>query len=197
MLSNRSYTRPHAADLLCRLNEPRGFLQVITGARQVGKTTLITQVAEQSGLPHRFASADEPTLRGPDWIAQQWDAARLVASDAGDEGALLILDEVQKVPNWSEAVKRLWDEDTRSRRRLKVVLSGSAPLLLGRGLTESLAGRFELLHLPHWSFLEMRAAFGCSSWAVRILVRSCPTRRCWANSRTPATPRRWPIISIC
>ena len=162
MLSNLSYIRPQAAELLRRLHEPRRFLQIITGARQVGKTTLISQVAERSGLVHRFASADEPTLRGPGWIAQQWDAARLMAAHTREEGALLILDEVQKVPNWAEAVKRLWDEDTRERRRLRVVLSGSAQLLIGRGLTESLAGRFELLHLPHWSFPEMRDAFGWS-----------------------------------
>ena len=162
MLSNLSYTRPHAEDLLRRLHEPRRFIQVITGARQVGKTTLITQVAEKTGLPYRYASADEPTLRGSEWIAQQWDAARLLEREAGDDGALLILDEIQKAPNWSEVVKRLWDEDTRSQRRLKVVLSGSAQLLIGRGLTESLAGRFELLHVPHWSFLEMRTAFGWS-----------------------------------
>jgi predicted AAA+ superfamily ATPase len=162
MLSNLSYVRPQAAELLSRLREPRRFLQIITGARQVGKTTLITQVAGQSGLAHRFASADEPTLRGPDWIAQQWDAARLMADHAEDRRALLILDEVQKAPNWAEAVKRLWDEDTRSRRRLMVVLSGSAQLLIGGGLTESLAGRFELLHLPHWSFPEMQEAFGWS-----------------------------------
>ncbi len=54
------------------------------------------------------------------------------------------------------------DEDTRRGRRLKVVLSGSAQLLIGRGLTESLAGRFEVLHLPHWTFSEMREAFGWS-----------------------------------
>ncbi len=144
------------------MREPRRFIQVVAGARQVGKTTLITQVAERSGLPFRYASADEPTLRGPEWIAQQWDAARILAGDAGDDGALLILDEIQKAPNWSETVKRMWDEDTLSQRRLKVVLSGSAQLLIGRGLTESLAGRFELLHVPHWSFLEMRTAFGWS-----------------------------------
>ena len=160
MLSEFSYARRNGEDLLRRLYEPRRFIQVITGARQVGKTTLITQVAEKSGLPYRYASADEPTLRGPEWIAQQWDAARLLERDAGDDGALLILDEIQKAPNWSEVIKRLWDEDTRNRRRLKVVLSGSAQLLIGRGLTESLAGRFELLHVPHWSYLEMRTAFG-------------------------------------
>ena len=154
------YVRPQAAELHRRLREPRRFVQIITGARQVGKTTLITQVAEQSGLEHRFASADEPTLRGPEWIAQQWEAARVAAEQGREDGGLLILDEVQKAPNWAEAVKRLWDEDTRQGRRLKVVLSGSAQLLIGRGLTESLAGRFELLHLPHWSYSEMREAFG-------------------------------------
>ena len=162
MLSNSSYQRPHAAELLSRLREPRRFLQIITGARQVGKTTLAVQVAKQSGLAQRFASADEPTLRGPEWIAQQWDGVRLLAERAGPEGALLVLDEIQKAPNWAEAVKRLWDEDTRSGRQLKVMLSGSAQLLIGRGLTESLAGRFELVHLPHWTFFEMRAAFGWS-----------------------------------
>ena len=162
MLSNSSFVRPQAADLRRRLLEPRRFLQIVTGPRQVGKTTLVTQVAEQSGLPHRFGSADEPTLRGPDWIAQQWEAARLAAAEAGPGGALLVIDEVQKAPNWAEAVKRLWDEDTRSGRPLKVVLTGSAQLLIGRGLTESLAGRFEILHLPHWSYSEMRTAFGWS-----------------------------------
>ena len=162
MLSNSSFVRPQASNLRRRLLEPRRFLQIVTGPRQVGKTTLVTQVAEQSGLPHRFGSADEPTLRGPDWIAQQWEAARLVAAEAGSPGALLVIDEVQKAPNWAEAVKRLWDEDTRSGRPLKVVLTGSAQLLIGRGLTESLAGRFEILHLPHWSYSEMRTAFGWS-----------------------------------
>lgn len=103
---------------------------MVSGARQVGKTTLVTQVVSQAGIPHVFASADEPTLRGPEWIEAQWEAARLLLQDADDRGALLVLDEVQKVPHWSEAVKRFWDVDTRARRPLKVVLLGSAPLLL-------------------------------------------------------------------
>jgi uncharacterized protein len=154
------FVRPQAAELVRRLAEPRRFLQVIAGARQVGKTTLVGQVAEQAGLPNRYASADEPTLRGHEWIEEQWEAARLLAGEASKQGALLVLDEVQKVPRWSETVKRLWDADTRARRPLKVVLLGSAPLLVQQGLTESLAGRFEILHLPHWSLTEMREAFG-------------------------------------
>ena len=159
-MSKKTFIRPHAKELIRRLREPRGFLQIISGARQVGKTTMVTQVAESVGLPCSFASADVPTLRGAQWIEQQWEAARLLESESGGEGAVLILDEVQKVPHWAEMVKYLWDEDSRKGRELKVVLLGSAPLALGRGLSESLAGRFELLHLPHWSFTEMREAFG-------------------------------------
>jgi hypothetical protein len=151
------FVRAQARTLKKRLAEPRRFIQVIAGPRQTGKTTLARGVVSKSGLPVRFASADEPTLRGGGWIAEQWDAARL---ETGKRGALLVLDEIQKIPGWSETVKRLWDEDTRARRALKVVLLGSAPLLIQRGLTESLAGRFELLRLPHWSFAEMREAFG-------------------------------------
>jgi len=104
--------------------------------------------------------ADEPTLRGAEWIAQQWEVARL--SVTGKAGAVLVLDEIQKIPAWSETVKRLWDEDTRAKRPLKAVLLGSAPLLITQGLTESLAGRFETIALSHWSLAEMRAAFGWS-----------------------------------
>lgn len=155
-----SFTRSQASVLSRRLRETRRFIQAVAGPRQVGKTTLVTQVVEASHIAARFASADEPTLRGRDWIEQQWQAARLEAGDAGKRGAVLVFDEIQKIPHWSETVKRLWDEDTRLKSLLKVVVLGSAPLLTSRGLTESLAGRFELLHLPHWSYSEMHAAFG-------------------------------------
>ena len=157
-----AFQRPQAAVLAERLAEPRRHLQVVAGPRQVGKTTLVQQVVGVAGPPVRSASADEPTLRGPEWIEQQWQAARLAAAEAGKTGAVLVLDEIQKIPRWSESVKRLWDEDTRQRLPLKVVLLGSAPLLVAQGITESLAGRFEVLRLPHWSFAEMRAAFGFS-----------------------------------
>jgi predicted AAA+ superfamily ATPase len=154
------FQRPQSVVLAARLAEPRRFIQVVAGPRQVGKSTLVQQVTQGLAMPVRQASADEPTLRGAEWIAQQWEAARLSIADA--RGALLVLDEIQKIPGWSETVKRLWDEDTRAKRLLKVVLLGSSPLLIARGLTESLAGRFEVLPLSHWSFAEMHAAFGWS-----------------------------------
>jgi predicted AAA+ superfamily ATPase len=103
----RAFKRPHAAELARRLAEPRRFIQVVAGPRQVGKTTLVQQVTETTRLPVRFASADEPTLRGPEWIAEQWEAARALA---GRSGGILVIDEVQKAENWFESVKRLWDE---------------------------------------------------------------------------------------
>ena len=156
------YRRSIARVLEERLAEPRRFVQVIAGPRQSGKTTLVEQVLAGSRTSSVYASADEPSLRDSAWLAAQWERARVTATDTGKAGAILALDEVQKVPRWSETVKRLWDEDTRSRRPLRVVLLGSAPLLMQQGLTESLAGRFEILHVPHWSYTEMRDAFGWS-----------------------------------
>ena len=155
------FQRPQARVLAGRLAEPRRHLQVVAGARQVGKTTLVQQVLAEAAIPVVYASADEPALRDAAWISAQWDRAR-VELRGHPAGAVLALDEVQKVTGWSETVKRLWDEDTRARHKLRVVLLGSAPLLMQRGLTESLAGRFEVLHLPHWSYAEMRGAFGFS-----------------------------------
>lgn len=153
------FRREQSALLAARLREPRRFLQIVTGPRQVGKTTLVEQVVADAGRASLFVSADEPTLRDVGWLAAQWDRARLLAHDQAD-GAILVIDEVQKIAGWSEAVKWHWDEDTRRDLDLRVVLLGSAPVLIRRGLSESLAGRFETVPLPHWSWPEMRAAFG-------------------------------------
>lgn len=162
------YKRPVYKTLLSRLREPRRFLQVLAGPRQVGKTTLIRQVIEALNIPSHYASADEPTLKGSIWIEQQWEIGRLHARKGEKyREALLVLDEVQKVSGWSEIVKRLWDEDTATKTPIKVVLLGSAPLLIQRGLTESLAGRFEIIPLTHWSFSEMKDAFG---WNVEQFI---------------------------
>lgn len=159
MSKRKEYHRPSFNDLHARLNEKRRFIQVVAGPRQVGKTTLVRQVLDSLAAPTFMVSADEPGLKGSEWIIQQWDAARLSARQV-KEGAVLALDEVQKIPHWSETVKRLWDEDTAKRIPLKIILLGSAPLLIQKGLTESLAGRFETLHQPHWSYQETKQAFG-------------------------------------
>jgi uncharacterized protein len=163
----REYTRAQVKTLADRLIERRQFIQVISGPRQVGKTTLIRQIEKSLGIPLRYASADEPGERGTGWIAQQWEAGRLLAAGSSKLGAVLALDEIQKISGWSETIKRLWDEDSASALNLKVVILGSAPLLVRLGLAESLAGRFELLNLRHWSFVEMRDAFG---WDVEQYI---------------------------
>lgn len=131
---------------------------MIAGPRQVGKTTLAQGAVAACGLPYLYASADGPAPPHVRWIDEQWDAATLTLP--GGAGGVLVFDEVQKVPRWSEAVKARWDDDTQHGRKLRVVVLGSAPLLVQQGLTESLAGRFELLRLPHWPFTEMHEAFG-------------------------------------
>ena len=146
-----------------RMGEPRRFLQVLAGPRQAGKTTLARQLAEDLAIPSHYASADEPTLQDRAWLNQQWDIARALTRDRKSiQIALLIIDEIQKVQGWSETVKRLWDEDTATRVPLLVLISDSSPLLMQRGLTESLAGRFEIIPVPHWSYAEMKEAFGWS-----------------------------------
>ena len=157
------YKRPICALLTKRINEPRRFIQVLSGPRQTGKTTIAQHVQDELAIPRHYATADEPALKDRSWIEQQWEVARTLVRSAGRrQNALLVLDEIHKITGWSETVKRLWDEDTASRKPLRVVLLGSAPLLVRKGLTESLAGRFELIPVTHWSFAEMQAAFGWS-----------------------------------
>ena len=126
----------------------------------MGKTTMVSQIVESSEIPCHFASAKAQTLQSAEWIEQQWETTRFLESNSGPLGALLVLDEVQTVPHWAETVKRLWDEDSQKCRKLKVLLVCSTLTPLGLNPTERLAGRVELSRLPHWSFSEMRAAFG-------------------------------------
>ena len=157
-----TYKRKQFEVLTSRLQEKRRFIQVLAGPRQSGKTTLAHQVASATDLPVHIVSADDPEAHGRAWLQQQWEIGRGQARNAGKQGSVLVVDEVQKVPAWSETVKRLWDEDTASRIPLKLFILGSAPLLIHRGLPESLAGRFEVVRSTHWSFAEMRDAFGWS-----------------------------------
>lgn len=157
------FARDMVAATARRLAEPRRFLQVLAGPRQVGKTTVARQVMERYGGPVHYASADAPGLESGVWLEQQWEAGRLLVKPNGrsrrSTHALLVLDEVQKIAGWSEIVKKLWDEDSSRKLALKVLLLGSSPLLIQRGLTESLAGRFELIRIPHWSYREVASAF--------------------------------------
>ena len=154
------YKRPQFAEVLERMNEPRKFIQVLAGPRQVGKSTLIDQVLEECTLPHYLYNADGVDENDTDWIRRVWESARIQMDTRQQTEAILVIDEIQKIKRWSEIVKREWDADTRNRRQLKLFLLGSSRLMLRKGLTESLAGRFELIRLGHWTLQEMEDAFG-------------------------------------
>ena len=158
--SDNVYERSYLQKLKNRIKEPRRFIQVIMGPRQVGKTTMVGQLTETYGYPFHFATADAIPAAGAVWLEQQWETARLLMVQRGAPEFLLVIDEIQKIANWSETVKLLWDTDSREQRNIKVILLGSSRLLLQQGLTESLAGRFETSYMGHWSFAEMRDAFG-------------------------------------
>ncbi|MBK7863699.1 MAG: ATP-binding protein [Archangiaceae bacterium] len=156
----RRFERPFVAELRRRLEGASPHLQVVLGPRQVGKTSGVEQVLERWKGPTHYASADLPAPPDANWLQTQWLVARQRAN--GRQRALLALDEVQKVPRWAEVVKAMHDEDRRLKARLRVVLLGSSSLHVGKGATESLAGRFEVQFCPHWTWPDCRAAFGWS-----------------------------------
>ena len=159
--------RSQSNDLIMRLKEPRRTIQVVAGPRQVGKTTLVKQVLQQLSTPSRFFNADGVEPDDKDWIAARWEEVRALMHFNQYQEMVLVIDEVHKINNWSEQVKREWDADTFNDVNIKVVLLGSSRLLLKKGLTESLAGRFEILSMTHWSFQEMQEAFG---WDINQYV---------------------------
>lgn len=145
-----------------RMSEPRRFIQVLAGPRQVGKSTLMDQVLAECPLPHYLFNADGVDEDDTDWIRRVWESVRTQMDTRQETEAVLVIDEIHKIKNWSEIVKREWDADTRTKRQLKLFLLGSSRLMLRKGLTESLAGRFELIRLGHWTWQEMAEAFGWS-----------------------------------
>lgn len=156
------FKRSHIEILTNRVKEDRKFIQVVMGPRQVGKTTLVSQMLENISIEHHFESADAIPNSNATWLQQIWESVRLRMKAGNIAEYLLIIDEIQKIDNWSEVVKQQWDRDTREKINIKVVILGSSRLMIQRGLTESLAGRFETLYLGHWSYAEMESAFGWS-----------------------------------
>ena len=156
------YKRSQYNVLLRRLAEKRKFIQVIMGPRQVGKSTLMKQVVTSQDIPFLFYTADAVPASGFAWISNCWEAARVKIKVENLPQLILILDEIQKISGWSEIVKKEWDSDTFNDVPLKVILLGSSRVMLDKGLADSLQGRYERIILSHWSFAEMRDAFGFS-----------------------------------
>lgn len=155
-----SYRRDIVGTLRSRLSESRRFIQVVSGPRQTGKTTAILQALEGlAGFPCSFVQASPGVASSQEWLRREWSNAR---PSPQSTAAILVVDEIQLVDQWSAVVKELWDEDTRVGADLRVVLSGSSSVLLMKGLSEGLTGRFEELRCHQWDFRECRDAFGFS-----------------------------------
>ena len=153
------FERSVLQDINKRISENRKFIQVLVGPRQVGKTTLVKQLIQKTDIPYHFVTADDLYAADTTWLRREWGNARFQMQQSDRKEILLIVDEIQKVSNWSETVKKEWDNDSFSDINVKVILLGSSRLLIQKGLTESLAGRYELTNITHWSFDEMRDAF--------------------------------------
>ncbi len=148
----------HKVDVLFdRLLASQPFIQVVTGPRQVGKTTALLQVIEKWPGPTLFATADAPAPPAPEWIEQNWRTAEIKSEE--QKPTLLVLDEIQKVHGWDESVKYFRDQSKYQDNPIRVILCGSSSLQIQTDLTESLAGRFELVPMTHWSYTEMRDCF--------------------------------------
>ena len=154
-----AYERALVKTLMKSLSKRLPVFQVITGPRQVGKTTIARQLMDRLPYPSVYATADSPLPPGPEWIETQWRLARLEA-DKTRKPVLLVLDEIQKVRGWSEALKMHWDKAVREGWDLRLLVLGSSALLLQEGLSESLAGRFYLNRCMHWGLYEASEAFG-------------------------------------
>ena len=140
--------------------EPKRFIQVLLGPRQIGKTTLVKQLLSNLNMLTYFVAADAVPSTDFNWIEQQWETLRYRINTEGASEALLVIDEIQKIDNWAEMIKAQWDKDSFTDTQIKVILLGSARLLLQQGLTESLAGRYEVIQMTHWTYSEMHEAFG-------------------------------------
>ncbi|MEA5111445.1 hypothetical protein SDC9_21925 [bioreactor metagenome] len=161
------YERKDLQQLKRRIEESRKYIQVVYGPRQIGKTTMVLQLIKQLPFESMVITADDVPAAGRSWIRNSWNEARRRLSVSGGSEFLLIIDEIQKIENWSESVKKEWDDDSMATRNIKVIILGSSRLLIQKGLTESLAGRFETTYLTHWSYTEMRDAFG---WDVNQYI---------------------------
>ena len=154
------YKKPEYKIITNRLLEERKFIQVVMGPRQVGKSTVVKQVLKDIDIPYLFYSADNVPASNSGWISDCWAAVRSLKVNKSWHDVILVIDEIQKIANWSEVVKKEWDFDSFNDINIKVLLLGSSRVLLEKGLSESLAGRFEEIRMSHWSYQEMKDCFG-------------------------------------
>ena len=156
------YKRAQYYELLHRLKESRFAIQAVVGPRQIGKSTMVKQVLDDIEKPSLFVSADNVDENNDAWISEIWESARATLKLSGESEFILAIDEIHKIKNWSEVVKKEWDYDSLNNINLKLIILGSSRSLMKDGLTESLTGRYELIRMTHWFYKEVADAFGAS-----------------------------------
>ncbi len=152
-----------------RLAEPApGRIQLLAGPRQVGKTTLLLEVAERFGKQSVYAAADAPEAALPGF----WEriVARTEETAAARGRAILLLDEAHLLHGWGARLKGVWDRFKRRKTPVHIVASGSSALHLAVGSRESLAGRYERLTLTHWSARSIAEVYGVPTEEAADLV---------------------------
>ncbi len=128
-------------------------LVLISGPRQVGKTTLARSIDPNAEYLNYDVVRDRRRM-----LRQEWDA----------ESPLLILDELHKMRKWKLWLKGVWDGREPGRQ---VLVTGSARLDTFRRAGESLAGRFLHHHLHPFTVREVGARFEPQSAVDRLLER--------------------------
>lgn len=148
----KSPIRTFISTLQKRFSEPAPLIQILIGPRQVGKTTGVLQFLKTYPKPYHYVSADALLTTDTAWVLDQWQQTRHKGNKA-----LLVIDEIQKVTEWSETIKKLWDAQQLKNTQIDVLLLGSSSLALSQVASESLAGRFELIPVYHWGYHESNA----------------------------------------
>lgn len=156
MLSTNGYFSVRA-ELKKRISEPApSRIQILTGPRQVGKTTLLLDLARSTKIASRYLALDAPEASIPGWWDRQWE---LILQVAGEKKVLLLLDEVQFLPDWTRVVKSAVDQIYRMKIPVHIIATGSSALKVGAGAKETMAGRFERLAICHWAPSDIQKAF--------------------------------------
>lgn len=123
----------------------------LTGARQTGKTTLCeVQLPEHLNLPFTYITFDDPDER----LRFQRSAVSILESITTP---LVILDEVQKIPQLFDPLKLVVDRERKKAvaDRKQFVLTGSSQLLMMKNIRETLAGRVALCQMYPFSLYEL------------------------------------------
>ena len=149
----KTVSLPFIKTLKENLALPNGLIQIVQGPRQVGKTTGVLLFLKSQKQTYHYTSTDGVLEGGVSWILNQWQKAR------DKKATYFVIDEIQKIDRWSEAIKQIWDQQERENsknKKIKFILLGSSSLKIQKGLTESLAGRYQTVNVHHWNFVETK-----------------------------------------